>query len=62
MTEEVYNNLPPVLRSEMQVINVEPKDFDYSFSHKWNLAKSESSKAYKKLKKIEFEIRNENRH
>ncbi len=33
-------------------------DFDYSENEKWIEAKSKSRKAYKELKKLEYEIRN----
>ena len=33
-------------------------DFDYSDNEKWQQAKKESTKAYKELKKLEFDIRN----
>ena len=33
-------------------------DFDYSDSEKWQQAKKESTKAYKALKELEFNLRN----
>ena len=58
MTEQVYLMIPAHIREGVDILNVEPKEFDYSKVEKWKLAKIESDKAYKKLKKIEFEIRN----
>ena len=57
--EGIYSQIPAELRREFSIVNVEPKDYDYSSSEEWKLAKSESTKAFKKLKKIEFNIRKE---
>lgn len=54
----VYAQIPAELRRQFSIVNVEPKDYDYSNSEEWKLAKSESTKAFKRLKKIEFNIRN----
>jgi len=58
MEKEVFFLIPPDLRKFIEIVNVEPKDFDYSDSEDWKEAKSRSTKAYKKLKEIEFKIRN----
>ncbi len=44
---------------DVEVIQIEPNDYDYSDNEKWVEAKSASTKAYKKLKEIEFKIRNQ---
>lgn len=59
MNQEVYFSIPPEIRSLITIIQVEPKDFDYSDNEKWKQAKYESTKAYKAQKKIEFQIRKE---
>lgn len=43
--------------SEFELIGVDVKDYDYSSSEEWKAQKSISDKAYKKLKEIEFYIR-----
>ena len=43
---------------EYKVKKVDVPDYDYSTSLQWKEQKSISVKAYKKLKKIEFDIRN----
>lgn len=44
--------------SDVDIQQIEPNDFDYSFDTKWQEARKESSKAFKKLKEIEFKLRN----
>ena len=56
--EGVYAKIPSAIREQIEIIRVEPKDFDYSKDEKWVAAKYESTKAFKLLKKIEYEIRN----
>ena len=46
-----------ITMADVEVIQIEPNDFDYSTDTKWLEAKSDSSKAYRKLKEIEFNIR-----
>ena len=36
---------------------IDEPDFDYSDDEQWNKAKTESNKAYKKLKEIEYNLR-----
>ena len=36
---------------------IDDPDFDYSDDEHWNTAKSNSNKAYKKLKEIEYNLR-----
>ena len=55
--EGVYKLIPPGLRVQFEIKNVEPRDYDYSDSEAWKVARSESVKAFKKQKKIEHEIR-----
>lgn len=58
MSKESYFNVPEEHRLEMEVKNVDVDNFDYSGSDLWNAQKKVSDKEYRKLKKIEFEIRN----
>jgi len=57
--EGIYSQIPAELRREFSIVNVEPKDYDYSENEAWKLARSESVKAFKKQKLIEFNIRKE---
>ncbi len=43
---------------DIDIQQIEPNSFDYSSSIKWQEAKRESTKAFKKLKEIEFKLRN----
>lgn len=58
MMEEDYQNLPPDVRETMEIKNIDVDDFDYSDDEQWRELKKDANKAYKKLKKREFEIRN----
>ena len=44
--------------NDFKLIAVNEKDFDYTGNPIWVKAKEDSDKAYKLLKKIEWEIRN----
>ncbi len=44
--------------SDYEVKNVDVDDFDYTNDDVWQKLKKESVKAYKALKKREFELRN----
>ena len=55
--EEEYMKIPVIHRQHMQIKLVEPKDYDYSGDEAWIELKKRANKAYKDLKKIEFEIR-----
>ncbi len=43
---------------EYTLVKVDVDDFDYTSSEVWKAAKDASIKAYKKLKQVEFSIRN----
>ena len=43
--------------SEIKILVVDDISFDYSKSELWRLQKDKSNKAYKDLKKIEFNLR-----
>jgi len=60
MSIEVYKALPDEFKRVIVVTNCEPQEFDYTFSDKWKALKSESIKAYKKLKNLEYDLRNGN--
>jgi len=52
-----YKKINKDIRSNIEILNVEPKDFDYSSDDIWKELKSISDKAYKKVKIREYEIR-----
>lgn len=58
MSIQVYKSLPDEVKKSIVVTNCEPKEFDYTFSDEWQKLKSESIKAYKKLKNFEYDLRN----
>lgn len=47
-----------ITTNDFEVIAVDENEFDYTSNEAWVLAKAASVKAYKKLKEIEFNIRN----
>ena len=47
-----------ITTDEFTLIGVDENGYDYSDNPAWVIAKKESSEAYKKQKKIEFNIRN----
>ena len=51
ISEEDYKKINKDVRSNIEILSVEPKDFDYSFDEIWQDLKSKSSKAYKAVKK-----------
>ena len=57
ISEENYFKIPEEYRLFMQIKYVEPKEYDYSGDDQWKLLKKESKEIYKKLKKVEYEIR-----
>ena len=58
ISEEDYKKIDKDVRSNIEILSVEPKDFDYSFDEIWQELKSKSDKAYKAVKKREYELRN----
>ena len=58
MSMDIYEQIPPELRTQMEIKTVEPVNYDYSSNPHWVAAKEKSDKAYKELKTIEFHIRN----
>ena len=58
ISEEDYKKINKDVRSNIEILSVEPKDFDYSFDEIWQELKSKSHKAYKAVKKREYELRN----
>ena len=58
ISEEDYKKINKDVRSNIEILSVEPEDFDYSFDETWKELKSKSSKAYKAVKKREYELRN----
>ena len=62
ISSDVFNSLIEnklLKMSDVDIQQIEPKDFDYSGYPQWVEAKKLSTKAYKALKKIEFDIRNQ---
>ncbi len=57
MEEQDYRELPPEYREQMTIEVIDVDGFDYSEDDIWKGLKKESDKAFKKLKKREFEIR-----
>ena len=52
-----YNDIPNHVRESMEIKTVDVKGVDYSEDELWVRLKSDSDKAYRKLKKREFELR-----
>jgi hypothetical protein len=57
MEEEFYKTLPPEIKDNMSIEVVDVDGIDYSYDALWNDLKSKSTKAYKELKKREFDLR-----
>jgi len=60
LTKELYQQLLKTGLLELgnhTIQSVDIPDFDYTSSDDWQQAKTESMKAYKKLKDIEYNIR-----
>lgn len=53
-----YQNLSPEDQKTIDIKAIEPEEYDYSGDEQWLALKKKSTKAYKNLKKREFEIRN----
>ncbi len=58
MSVEHYKEIPPEYREEIEVRTIDVDNYDYSDSDLWTAQKKKADKEFKKLKKIEFEIRN----
>ncbi len=58
--EKLFNN-ESIKSGEYELHNVDILDYDYSYNEQWQELKRESTKAYKKLKELEFKIRNNER-
>lgn len=57
MPQSVFEQLTPDQRHLIEVSDVEPESFDYSYDEIHRELKSISTKAYKALKKREYELR-----
>ena len=57
MYEHDYQRLNPEIRESMELIAVDVSGFDYSFDKLHRELKKKSNKAYKDLKKREYELR-----
>lgn len=56
--KQIYELIPSLLREGINIKTVDVDNYDYSDDDKWKILKNESSKAYKKLKEHEFNLRN----
>ena len=57
MEEHDYNSLPPDIRERSEIEYVKVEDVDYSHDKLWQQLKTDSVKAYKKLKDREYDLR-----
>jgi hypothetical protein len=57
MDKDDYEMLSNQVRSKIEPISIDVRDFDYSEDEMWKELKSISTKAYKKLKAREYELR-----
>lgn len=57
MEKEYFETLPPQIRYNCEIISVDVDGFDYSFDELHRELKNKSTKAYKKLKNREYELR-----
>ena len=51
-------NSNAITTDDFELIGVDENSFDYSDSEIWKAQKSKSDKEFKKLKEVEFKIRN----
>ena len=58
ISDSDYFKIPKEVRERTEIKTREPKAYDYSHDEIWQELKKKSTKAYKELKKREFEIRN----
>jgi len=61
MDAEYYHSFSNEDKLAMNIKYVDVKDYDYSDSELWVSQKKVSDKAFKDLKKIEFNLRNNNK-
>ena len=55
--KEYYESLPPQMRDKFDVISIDVDDYNYEFDELHQELKKKSNKAYKDLKKREYELR-----
>lgn len=60
MYEEDYQNLKQPIRDKMEIIAIDVEDYDYSFDELHKELKKKSNKAFKDVKKREYELRHNN--
>lgn len=46
---------------DFELVSVDVVGYDYSNNEAWKIQRDKSNKEYKKLKKLEYEIRNQNK-
>lgn len=59
MSEQDFGDMPPGLRSKIEIRKIDEVNPEYKDDELWLKLKAESSKAYRALKKREFELRQE---
>ena len=52
-----YDSLPPLMRDKFEIIAIDIDDYDYSFDELHTELKKKSTKAFKDVKKREYELR-----
>jgi hypothetical protein len=57
MYEEDYQNLKQPIRDKMEIIAIDVEDYDYSFDELHCELKKKSNKAFKDVKKREYQLR-----
>lgn len=57
MSLETFEKIPLKVREEIQIKTIEPANYDYTKYPQWVKAKEQSDKAYKELKRLEYNIR-----
>lgn len=60
MYEEDYQNLKQPIRDKMEIIAIDVEGYDYSFDELHQELKKKSNKAFKDVKKREYELRHNN--
>jgi len=55
--KEYYESLPPQMRDKFEVISIDVDGYNYEFDQLHQELKKKSHKAYKDLKKREYELR-----
>ncbi len=57
MRKALYFQIPENVRAEIEIQDIEPEEYDYSDDEIWQELRKQSTKAYKKLKEREYNLR-----